>query len=265
MVKCYKKGASISSLWVSTNDKLSDFYTSSWQRGESPVPMVVMRLMLTLFALGILTWSLIEGASQYWMIYLTNWGILLVAATTLSGFIVSVTFCCKKPIERSKLPWFVSMYWLIFNTSVAVSVMITALYWVLLYNPEVQGELGVRALWLDIATHGLTSCTLLTEVLISRTPIWLTHIYQPLGLGLWYAAFSAIYYAAGGTDSKGNAYIYEVLDWSDGKGSAIVVIGSVVALIVLYLVLWIIAFCRDKISLSLVRTTSHNLPLTPSV
>lgn len=98
MVKFYRKTVSFSALWVSTNDSLSDFYASSWQRGESVVPMLVVRLLLTISALGILTWSLIEDANPYWLIYLTNWGILLVSATTMSGVVVSFAFLIKKPL-----------------------------------------------------------------------------------------------------------------------------------------------------------------------
>ena len=57
-----------------------------------------------------------------------------------------------------------------------------------------------RVFWLDVATHGITSCVCMAELLLSRTPVRFLHIYQPLSLGLWYAGFSAIFYAAGGTD-----------------------------------------------------------------
>lgn len=61
-------------------------------------------------------------------------------------------------------------------------------------------ENGTSHFYLEIVTHGVNSVIVVTEVLASRTPVRLMHIYQPLGLGLWYAAFSYIYYAAGGTD-----------------------------------------------------------------
>lgn len=63
-----------------------------------------------------------------------------------------------------------------------------------------RGEMGDRAFWLDVSTHGFASCLAMAELLMSRTPVRFLHVYQPLGMGLWYAAFSGIYYAAGGTD-----------------------------------------------------------------
>ncbi|CAB3256380.1 unnamed protein product [Arctia plantaginis] len=252
---------SLSALGVSTHDRLSDFYTSSWQRGESALPLLLVRLLLTSSALAILTWSLVEGASPYWLIYLTNWGLLLVSATMISGLALSFAFRFKKQIETTNLPWFVKSYWIFFNVTAAISIMITALYWILLYDPAAQEKLGLRALWLDISTHGLASCIIVVELFSSRTPIRLAHIYQPLFLGIWYAAFSGIYYAAGGTDRNGNVFIYAVLNWQEPRSTAIVVAGSVVAVVVLYVILWGFAVFRDKLSLTYVRT--HNLPITP--
>lgn len=68
-------------------------------------------------------------------------------------------------------------------------------------SPVAIREHGTSFFYLEIVTHGANSAVALTEVLASRTPVRLLHMYQPLGLGLWYAAFSFVYYAAGGTDS----------------------------------------------------------------
>lgn len=96
MVKLFSKSVSLSDLWVSTNGKLSDFYLTSWQRGDSPLPMLMVRLLLSCIAVSIFIWSLWSGASPYWLIYLTNWGLLLVTLLTLSGLLVSSCAICKK-------------------------------------------------------------------------------------------------------------------------------------------------------------------------
>ncbi|CAD0194979.1 unnamed protein product [Chrysodeixis includens] len=264
MVKIYRKSVSFSALWVSTNERLSDFCASSWQRGETPAVMLVVRLMLAAVALAILTWSLVEAPTPYWLIYLTNWGLLLVTSMTLSGLIVSVAALSNKGVgdDVKQLPWYTSMYWVLFNISITLSIMITALYWILLYDPEMREEMGNRAFWLDVSTHGFTSCVALAELVMSRTPVRFLHVYQPLGMGLWYAVFSAIYYAAGGTDINGNHFIYNVLDWSHGKRTSIVLAASLAGLIIAYTFVWAVAYCRDRLS-ALVRTTSHDLAQAP--
>lgn len=70
----------------------------------------------------------------------------------------------------------------------------------LLSISDLREEMGARAFWLDVSTHGITSCVVLAELLLARTPVRLLHLYLPLSMGLWYAAFSAIFYMAGGTD-----------------------------------------------------------------
>ncbi|CAB3241033.1 unnamed protein product [Arctia plantaginis] len=262
MVKFYRKTVSFSALWVSTNDRLSDFYASSWQREESVVPMLVVRLLLTISSLGILTWSLVEDANPYWLIYLTNWGILLVSATTMSGVVVSFAFLVKKPLETTNLAWYVSFYWVAFNIALAISIMITILYWILLHDPAIPEKYGLRGYWLNISKHGLMSCIIVTELLFSRTPVRLAHLYQPLGVGLLYALFSVIYFAAGGTDNEGHEFIYAVLNWREPRNAGIIVICSVSALVVLYVMLWMVAFLRDKLSTALMRTKTNDLPLT---
>lgn len=97
MVKCYRKTITLSDFWVTTHDKLSDFYASAWQRGDSAVPLMVIRLLLASVALGILMWSLCESPSFYWLLYLTNWGMALLTLTLLSGLYVSISAVNQTP------------------------------------------------------------------------------------------------------------------------------------------------------------------------
>ncbi|XP_013197129.2 protein rolling stone [Amyelois transitella] len=264
MVKCYRKTISLSEAWVSSSERLSDFYASSWQRGDSPVPLLVVRLALVTAAIAVLCWSLVEGWNVRWLLFLTNWGLLLVTMMLLSGVLVSFVAVCKTSSvsETSEVPWYVSMYWLLFNIAVSVSLLITALYWILLYDPD-MADIEPRMFWLDVATHGINSCLAIAEVVASRTPVRILHFYQPLGVGIWYAVFTAIYYAAGGTDGAGSPFIYAVLDWRYGWRTTALVASSLAGLIVVYAVLWLLALCRDKISLDLIRTVSHDLPIVP--
>lgn len=263
MVKIYRKSVSLSALWVSSNERLSDFYASSWQRGESPIPMLVLRMVLATVALAILIWSLVEAPTPYWLIYLTNWGLLLLTSLFICGLVMSFMALFNRSYDTKELPWYASLYWAVFNISITISIMITALYWLLLYSTEVRDEMDERAFWLDVSTHGITSCLAVAELLLSRTPVRFLHVYQPLSMGLWYAVFSGIYHVTGGTDVNGNPFIYEILDWSQSKRSSIIVAASMVGLIIVYAFIWGIALCRDKVSTYLVRTTSHDLPAAP--
>ncbi|XP_041974868.1 protein rolling stone-like [Aricia agestis] len=258
MVKCTKKTFSFSDLWVSYHERAGDFYLSSWQRGESPIPMFVVRLILAAASVAILVYSLYSGASQFWMIYLTNWGLLFITVITLSGLLVSCIAICTKITDSAQLPWYISLYWLFFNIGATMAIVITGLYWTLLYATEEDVNF-----WLDLTTHGFNSCIVFVELVASRAPVRLLHVYQPLAVGIWYASFTGIYYAAGGVNGKDEPFIYPVLDWRDGGSSAALVAAAIASLIIVYVVLWAVTVCRDRASRRLVRTTSLDLPLTP--
>lgn len=97
MVKCCRKPLALSDFWVTTYDKLSDFYASAWQRGDSAVPLLVIRLILASVAVGILIWSLCESPSWYWFLYLTNWGMMLLTAALICGLAVSICAVHETP------------------------------------------------------------------------------------------------------------------------------------------------------------------------
>lgn len=97
MVKCCRKPINVSDLWVTSHDKLSDFYASAWQRGDSAVPLLVIRLLLASVALGILLWSLWESPNLHWLLYLTNWGMALLTLALLCGLAVSAGAVYEKP------------------------------------------------------------------------------------------------------------------------------------------------------------------------
>lgn len=91
---------SCSDFWVLSHERLSDFYTSGWQRGGSPLPLLFFRLLLATASVGFLVWSLTSGQSglsPLWLIYLTNWGLVMVAAMAVGGFLVSAMAAHKKP------------------------------------------------------------------------------------------------------------------------------------------------------------------------
>ena len=70
--------------------------------------------------------------------------------------------------------------------------------------------------------HVMNSIMMLIDLAIVGQPIRMSHIYFTTGVSVVYAAFTAIYSLAGGTDRKNQTTIYPILDWSQ-PGKAIVV------------------------------------------
>ncbi|XP_063395398.1 protein rolling stone-like [Cydia fagiglandana] len=245
------------------DEHLRRFYTSSWQQSDSPVAMLVLRALESAVALGILLWSLIEAAVPQWIVYLTTWGIILVFAMEASGLIVSICALKKKLPEVGKPPWYVMMYWVLYNISVPLAIVVTMLYWRLLSKDGSKYSIHDRYFWLDTSLHGFNAVIVLIEVFASRTPVRLAHIYQPLLFGVVYAVFSKIYQEAGGTGAYGQPYIYKFLDWSEPQSSFMTTIGIAIITIFLYVILWASACTRDVLSRACCstrhRTTEHSV------
>lgn len=85
----------------------------------------------------------------------------------------------------------------------------------------------------NMMVHVLNSIMMLIDLAIVGQPIRMSHIYWTTGMGVLYAAFTGIYYVAGGTDRRDEKVIYPLLDWSR-PGRSIVV--SAVAVLFVFVV-----------------------------
>ncbi|KAI8436186.1 hypothetical protein MSG28_004261 [Choristoneura fumiferana] len=218
---------SCSDFWVLSHERLSDFYTSAWQRRGSPLPLLFFRLVLAAASVGFLVWSLTSGQSglsPLWLIYLTNWGLVMVTAMAVSGFFVSAMIAYKRP-----------------DTMVYAT---------------------TAAFWLDVAVHGFNSVISVGELVISRTPVRWLHVYQPLLVAAVYVAFSGIYYATDGTNGFGEPFIYPVLNWNEPGMAGAVSGGSLLGVFVVHTLVWALALGRNKLSDIFFQRQTHELPHT---
>lgn len=67
---------------------------------------------------------------------------------------------------------------------------------------------------LNLLVHGGNSAVVALELALTAHPVRAAHALYAAGAGLGYGLFSALYWAAGGTDRLGLAYIYPTLDWN---------------------------------------------------
>ena len=80
---------------------------------------------------------------------------------------------------------------------------------------------GSGVTFINVNTHGLNAVFVLVDTLISRTPIRMLHLYQCAGLGIIYTAFSYMYHLCGGTNHKGEPFIYKPLDYNNNFRMAV--------------------------------------------
>ena len=163
-----------------------------------------------------------------WFFYLTNWARLVgCAATTLEAGLVtrrwhrelhgqvaaSVTTYSE---QEEKLPASHRMLWSLANINTSLSALVTIVYWWFLYRPDHNTE---PLVFLNSLTgHALILVINVFDILISARPWRCLHAYQPVLFCFFYTIANLIYVQCGGTNIRGEPYIYKFLDWSAPSG-----------------------------------------------
>ena len=118
--------------------------------------------------------------------------------------------CCGK--ARDGTVWYQKIHWFLFNISNSWAIAVSILYWALLRTGALDG--------VNLTTHLLNAIVALIDVLVTRIPVRILHILYPLlGAGI-YVVFTGIYFAANGTNVRGDLYIYSVIDYGSNPGQS---------------------------------------------
>lgn len=195
---------------------------------------MVVRFVLAVYCCGWIIFSGFHKANgeEKWFIYLTNWGYLLLTVYLLWATVLSaiqlLTETKKMNINREvqlqtnvsnkgdaeggeetgyeyetagDLRWYHTGAWVFYSLASCNAVVITILYWSLLYSSKGTTD------GLDISTHLLNSVFVILDLMLSAMPIRFLHFVYPSCFGAAYVIFTATYWAI----SKSN--IYPVLDY----------------------------------------------------
>ena len=128
--------------------------------------------------------------------------------------------------------------------------------------------------YLNIFLHGVNSFTCLIDIFISARPWKLLHFLYPICFGTYYAAFSLIYWGAGGlgvcykyrTDTATvhsnnmwcDPFIYPILDWQNNPGLAAgVIVGGCLVMPLIHLFWMGLAWIRQTIYEKCLGNSSH--------
>ncbi|KAK2889592.1 hypothetical protein Q8A67_014967 [Cirrhinus molitorella] len=111
------------------------------------------------------------------------------------------------------------LLWLLCPQSAVVPAFSDGLFFIirLLYildrNPPLCSEL-LHSL-ININIHAINSIQTAVDLLLSATPVHLTHLCYAVLAGALYGIFAVVYWLMGGTNRFGQPYIYRVLDFSE--------------------------------------------------
>lgn len=112
--------------------------------------------------------------------------------------------------------WYHKVSWVFYIIAANNAVLVTVVYWSLLYT-------GFHIREADVAFHLLNSVFMLIETCLSSIPVQLLHIVYAVLYGVVYFLFSVVFWLLGGT-TGGNKYIYPILDYESKPAKAAVVV-----------------------------------------
>ncbi|XP_037049501.1 protein rolling stone-like [Bradysia coprophila] len=158
---------------------------------------------------------------DFYLIYLTNWNVMLNALSSLFGAIVitrhynnSNTLDMDNERETNRMGKLLETHWFLSTLSPVVSISVSLAYW-----PSYDGrDAGLN----DVLTHAGNSVILFADTFIHARPPRYGHLIYPLAFGIVYLIlFSLPYQLLGGLNRHYKAYIYPSLDWTNNTTVAI--------------------------------------------
>ena len=200
---------------------------------------VAVKLVLFGATVGNFVWGFIDSEyPNFHMAYLSHWGLFY--ASLYMTFSVILSLGCGKNGS-----FLVQSAWILFSIAMVHEIMITTLYWLLLYDPD-NDTLKYK----DIVTHGGAAGMIFIDGLIlNRTPIRLRHWYWTLFLSLLFVGWSLLQsYVVGRNpydngDDRTDDAIYAPLGWKDDPGYAAMIssLTVFVASPIFHVTIWMIS------------------------
>ena len=191
-----------------------------------------------LYFVGWLFYSFVSAAQTTdvqakYLIYLTNWGFVCFNVYLFMAAVsVTVTLYhhlrVRPPTETlpplsarggttcTLLNTVNGLHWATAIVGLEFPVAITVLFWSFFSNVDPNLTFSISS----VHVHLLNGIIAFLDTWITGVPFRILHVVYVILFGCVYVVFSAVYYAAGGTDIRGHSYIYPVLDYGGNPGLA---------------------------------------------
>lgn len=188
---------------------------------------------------------------DFWLAYLTHWGFLFTVAYSVMSVISAVVFAVRAPDKSGVLEggvgFLVKTTWALFAIALPVEIVITILYWVLVFDGEVK--------YVSVMVHGGGMVLIIIDgFLLSRIPLRmkqfiLFEIFTILYL-IWNVvhAYSGIGNPYNDGESQDDDAIYASLAWQNNTMGAAILSAAIVFVAnpVLFLLCWSFAWILPK-------------------
>lgn len=147
----------------------------------------------------------------------------------------------KKTVFERKT-WF-KIHLVLYTLALDSSVALAFGYFGYVYYNERRYYRGI-----SYVLHLWTGLLMILDFMLSSMPTNLFHFYLFAGMDVFYGLFTLIYYLCGGKDYLGEKYLYEVLNWEDNPGTAVLaILGSILFLVVVRVIVFSMSRIRDRV------------------
>ncbi|KAL5005300.1 hypothetical protein ScPMuIL_018756 [Solemya velum] len=212
-----------------THDRVEDMVLSQWS--NNPVLYATYLTVAAAYFLFMVFYSALMGTlGMYRYVMLTYWSYYMLTASLLLRTANVWRYITLRNRGRDVYAMMnnttaLKVQWLLHALSCMAAPIVTILFWTIAYDGS-----GVN--FINCNTHGVNAAFILLDTFVTRTPVRLLHLLYGILYGLIYGLFSAIYWLAGGTNHKGEPFIYKPLDYSSSKTVAVSYIVVIAFLVV---------------------------------
>ncbi|TRY66833.1 hypothetical protein DNTS_004776 [Danionella cerebrum] len=193
-----------------------------------PVVWLVYRCFMLVYTLSWLIYTALLFKTPKFLIFISHISYLLMviyyllALSNLTWALLKVRCSssrpsrdgsseCEAPLSLSfPLSAALSLQWLLHSLMGCFSLSVSLLYWTVIH-PSVHHPLSA----FNIHIHVINSFQTAVDLLLSSTPVHLTHVLYCLLAGIFYILFAVVYWLLGCTNLFSQPYIYSILDFSD--------------------------------------------------
>jgi hypothetical protein len=202
-----------------------------------------------------LSLNLFVNLRVFWLAYLTNWSVTISTVYLLFSFFNSLLPVSGPPAGQTRVNPRVKATWIIFTVSANIGLLVTIVFWFIIYNGTVDKSTFEKSL---VFPHGiLTLAVLIDGFGINVIPIRLRHYLElVVPFELSYMLWSYLHGVCdiGNPDENdqdpetNDDLIYGVLDWKNNtKATALNAVLLIFILSpILQIVLWVISGFRRR-------------------
>ncbi|KAI8866676.1 hypothetical protein GQ42DRAFT_127889 [Ramicandelaber brevisporus] len=198
-----------------------------------------------------------RGSMQFFYAFFT-----VLSYVGLTSYMVTATvhtgvaaFAANRYYLFDALPRFLSdiLFWLLYETAIPYSFIVTLVYWSVLYQPKDQPN--ALATWFNVSVHALNFAIALVEMIFNRMIMKRSHVlYFCIPAALYLCLAWTLYGAYG-------VFTYPFLDFVHHHGAvAGVVVGLMAGFVLVFMLFTFIHDIKDKLTNARYEAKCHSNP-----